>query len=193
MTDQSKFQQPGTAPLSVEEINATMANSVLPTIPTDPLERARLKAKRVQILDRGLVAESLRVELPEDLYGEWGPNDPMYIKDMTDKGFIIDTQYIGDRYRVGEGKSPDVVHFITSKENKSLWNEVYEEEAAKKHGSIHGQPGDISTKPQLEEREAAANANGLMPLINESEEKVLDLHGLQNVLSSHIAEKNGEI
>lgn len=184
--DSSNLERPGSAPLTPEEVNKKMAAASLPTIPSDPVERKALKAHRATVLHRGMINESLRVDnLPDHLYLEWGPNDPMYIKDMEDKGFIIDDQYVGDRMRVSSGKIPDVLPFVTTLENKKLWDEVISDENTRKHGKSG--TGD----DQIEEREYKSNST--LPIINESSERILNHQELSQVLEAHIREKQGEI
>lgn len=174
---------PNSAPLTPEELNKVMANQVLPSEPSKE-ERTKLKAKRAVMLDRGLVNSNLAVDnLPDHLHGEWGPNDPNYIRDMTEKGFIIDNEYTADKMRTSAGKIPDVIYFVTPRWNKELQDEVVGEAADKKHGK----KGD--GKLQAEEKEAIANAAGDLPIISESGEDILDSGQLEGVLNSHIAEK----
>lgn len=179
---------PNSAPLTVDEINARIAKSVLPAEKPTGEELAKLKAKRVSMLDRGMLNHNLRVDVPDHLYQEWGPNDPSYIRDMEEKGFTIDTQYAADQMRTAHGKIPDVISFITPRWNKEVQDEVIAEVSARKHG--YRGPATDGTVKQIEEKEVLGNA--LLPVINESKQEVLNAGQLQSVLDSHIAEKMAE-
>lgn len=57
-------------------------------------KKAQIKAKlRVAVRDRGFTLARLSVPLPDDVHGEWVPNDPTEIARKKEMGFDIDTEY----------------------------------------------------------------------------------------------------
>lgn len=187
MSDAIK-EVPNSAPLSVEELNARIAKQVLPTEKPTGEELTKLRAKKVSMLDRGMLNYNLKVDIPDHLHLEWGPNDPSYIRDMEEKGFIIDTKYSSEQMRTTPGRIPDVIPFITQKWNKELQDEVVHERAQLKHGYRgEAKEGKIV---QAEEKEVLGQAG--LPVINESRQEILDASQLTSVLDSHIAEREAE-
>ena len=102
------------------------------------LTRAARKAKLVRILDRGIVADRLHVDLPTNLYGEWVADDPVEISRMEALGFHKDTEYAPSRSLhssgIKEGKIGDVIHMICEKETKDIIDEIRREQFDRRHG-----------------------------------------------------------
>lgn len=101
-------------------------------------ERAKRKAKLVSILDRGIVADRLKVDLPSDKYGEWVADDPVEIARMEAMGFRRDTEYSTARslHSTGtkEGKVGDVIFMVCEKETKEIIDEIRREQYNRRHG-----------------------------------------------------------
>lgn len=70
-------------------------------------ERKELKAKIISVLSRGHTVDRLYVELPEDKYGEWVPNDKQEIFRMESMGFVIDREYAHKRALHGDSQAGD--------------------------------------------------------------------------------------
>lgn len=134
------------------------------------LKRVRRKARVAEVLERGLVADRLYVELPDDVHGEWVLNDPVDIDHAKLLGFELDTEYATNRalHSAGDGKAVigDVIHMITSQENKDLIDEVKREKFIRRHGK----PGQEETTGQAEETEFAAQAQAQLgiPVVDKS-------------------------
>lgn len=90
-------------------------------------------AKVATILDRGVIFERLKVDLPDDLYGEWCRNDPLEIDRMRTLGFWVDDRYATKRALHSDGTSSnivgDVIHVITTRQNKDMIDKVKAEQA----------------------------------------------------------------
>lgn len=92
------------------------------------LPEEQRKARIATVLDRGVVHERLKVDLPADLHGEWPRNDPMEIARMRTLGFWIDDTYATRRALHSDGTSAnivgDVIHMVTTKHNKQMIDKV---------------------------------------------------------------------
>jgi len=97
-------------------------------VPTEELTRAQKKARLAAVLDRGIVGDRLKVELPSNLHGEWVFNDQTEIMRMEALGFSVDTEYAPKRalHSKGDGASyvGDVVFMTCEKETKQLIDEI---------------------------------------------------------------------
>lgn len=97
-------------------------------VPTDEESRAQKKARLAQVLDRGIVGDRLRVDLPADVHGEWIFNDMTEIMRMEALGFRIDDVYAPKRalHGTGDGRSVvgDVVFMTCPMENHELIEEI---------------------------------------------------------------------
>ena len=132
-----------------------------------PEERARRKAMIVTALERGVINDRMKVELPPELHGEWVRRDAFEIEQMRRLGFEIDTKYATSRALNTDGTGAafvaDVVHMITPRENKELIDEVKHE----KFLEMHSKKGK-----DKEEKEYAsgvrAETSGIIPTDLES-------------------------
>lgn len=92
------------------------------------LPESERKARRADILDRGVMFDRLTVDLPADLHGEWARNDPMSVENMRSLGFWVDETYATKRALHSEGGNAnivgDAIHMVTTKENKKLIDSV---------------------------------------------------------------------
>lgn len=148
-----------------------------------PESREQRKARLATVLERGYVADRLKVDLPDDKYGEWVPDDPAEVHRMEILGFEIDSQYGLKRSLHGDAtpmtKIGDVVFMVTSKENKELLDEIKEEQFERRHGK----PGDEVRKTQGEEKEFTSPAHQIgVPVIEESTTKVARKAEIEAVL-----------
>lgn len=153
---------------------ATGATTTLSeAVKSDPAElkriRAEKKAKIMRILERGQVVDRLQVELPDNLYGEWIPDDKQEIARMQLLGFEVDNKYAVERalHEKGDGRSVigDTVFMVTDKETKEIIDEIRRDQ----YEIRNGKPG-AALKSQGEEKEFAAQARplGIGPIVEES-------------------------
>ena len=142
-------------------------------IAQDPEElkkiRADKKTRFARILERGMVADRLAVELPGNLYGEWVANDKSEIYRMQLLGFKIDDTYAVDRalHDKGDGQSVvgDTVFMVCAREDREIMEEIRRE----KYQALNGKPGTV-TKAQGEEKEFTGSTKtlGIGPVVEES-------------------------
>lgn len=132
--------------------------------------RAEKKARLVRILARGFTHDKLHVDLPEHLYGEWIPNDPISILEAESIGFAVDTTYATKQRRGmhdhGDGRAVlgDCVYMVMLKEDKEIHDEIRREAFE----LANGKPGDIKAT-QTEERGFAEQSRGSgLPIVQES-------------------------
>jgi hypothetical protein len=101
-------------------------------VPTEEESRAQKKARLAQVLDRGIVGDRLKVDLPSHVHGEWVFNDQTEVMRMEALGFKVDTEYAPKRalHSKGDGASyvGDVVFMTCEKETKALIDEIKQEQ-----------------------------------------------------------------
>lgn len=130
------------------DVNATSSESASGKITKEEIEsREQKKARRAEVLDRGMIGSRLQVKLPDDRYGEWVPKDDVFRKQAL--GFEIEKNYKPD-HRVhdqGDGATyvGDVVFMTCSKEDKEILDEIRQERYDRLHKPKGGK--------QIEERE----------------------------------------
>jgi len=134
--------------------------------------RAEKKAKLIQILSRGMAVDRLHVDLPDDLYGEWIPNEQAEIQRMELLHFTVDTKHApkSKLHDTGDGKTTlgDTVFMTCSRETHEILEEIRREEFVK----MNGPPGETVTT-QKEEAEYAAVTDRIgVPIIEESSARV---------------------
>lgn len=129
--------------------------------------REQRKARLTQILERGIVSDRLKVDLPLGIYGEWVSDDPVDIARLQAMGFQIDTEYAPNRalHSSGakQGKIGDVVHMICNQEIKDIIDEIRKEQFDNRHNKKRG----AKIASQGEESEAAKKlaSEGLPPIL----------------------------
>lgn len=100
-------------------------------------EKGELKAKLASILDRGIIADRLIVDLPDGIHGEWCRNDPLEIRRLESLGFRVDTEFASKRAIHSDGSDSsivgDVIHMICPKEVKEVIEEIRHEQVIKQH------------------------------------------------------------
>lgn len=147
------------------------------------LPRTEKKARLASVLERGLTSDRLNVSLPDNLYGEWCPNDQMEIARYETMGFEIDTKYAPKRALHGSGSGEarvgDVVFMTTNRETHELIEEIRREQFEAQHGKPN-------SKIQREEREfkAGASAEGVKT-ITESVASTANYDALKQALSNN--------
>lgn len=114
------------------------------------IERARI----AEVYSRSVTEDRLNVPLPDDLHGEWVLVNELEIARKKALGFVIDDQYATKvaMHNDGTGKPiiGDVVHMITTKENKKIIDDIAKEAYVEMHGTREQKKG------QKEERDFAA-------------------------------------
>jgi hypothetical protein len=73
------------------------------------MTRAEMKARLVQVLERGIVHDRMLVPLPADVHGEWARNDPLEIARMQTLGFEVDYEYAPRRALHSDGTGAAIV------------------------------------------------------------------------------------
>lgn len=137
-----------------------------------PEERAKLKSYFVTQLERGVIHDRLKVDLPPHLHGEWVRRDPIEVEAMKAYGFVVD-----DKYSVGRstnsdgtktGQVADVVFMVCPREVKDLIDEVKHERFV----NAHAKKGSNTAK---EERDYATQvrAHGdIIPMVDSKSREV---------------------
>lgn len=123
-------------------------------VPIKDLNREQRRARRAQVLERGLIGERMHVTLPEDRYGEWVHNSKEEIYRMESLGYWIDTEHATKRALHSEGDSKaivgDVIFMVCDRETR----EDIEWARKQQFDRVHGNPNE-ATKRTAEEIEYA--------------------------------------
>lgn len=150
----------------------------------DPALLEKLKARFVQILDRGFTNDRLDVKLPDDMHGEWVLNDPLVIQQYKEIGFDLDTEYAKANGIMSNGDGSvvmgDVVFMTCRKELKDFFNQVERDRFKQAYSRKEGK--------SRAEREAMVDAarsgaDVALPSLSTSE-RVLNVSELQGALKS---------
>lgn len=103
----------------------------------DKAEKGELKAKLAAILDRGIVEDRLRVDVPPHLHQEWVRNDPLEIRRLESLGFRVDIEYASNRAIHSDGSNSaivgDVISVICPIEVKEVIDEIRHEQVIRQH------------------------------------------------------------
>lgn len=152
----------------------------------DPQERV---AKLVSVMDRGMTGERLKVDLPNDMYGEWVPNDKMEIYRMESMGFRIDEEYAMKNALHNDGSGKPIIGDVIFMTTPMLIREAQTEATRRKYIETHGDPRE---KKKLHSEEKAylsslKTQGGVPAVVNSSEEQV----GTQEIVDSLKAGSKG--
>lgn len=105
-------------------------------------KRKERKAKLAQVLERGIIADRLTVDLPSDKHGEWVADDPQEVSRMEALGFWIDRDYAKKRRLHADGSDAsyigDVVFMVCERDTYELLEEIRIE----RKEAMHGKAGD---------------------------------------------------
>lgn len=153
--------------MSREEIEAREKIDELMALP--PEQRT---ARMAMVLDRGIIADRLKVDCPADLHYEWVRNDPMEIDRMRTLGFWVDNTYATRRALHSDGSSAnqvgDVICVMTTAENKKMIDQIYLEKQLK---------ATRNPKKAQEDEEFASMTekmtDGIIPTFSESSQRMV--------------------
>lgn len=127
-----------------------------------------LEARIARVMERGMLADRLNVELPGELYGEWVSDDPVEIFRMQAMGFKEDKEY-ATKYAIhsdgtNRAKVGDVVFMVAPRIVKQLID--------KRHAILYEQTH--GKKKTEEQKYAALIESQGTPVINTSKNTVVD-------------------
>jgi hypothetical protein len=142
------------------------------------------RARFTRILERGIVADRLLVELPNGLHGEWVPRDQTEIERKKLLGFWIDEKHAQNRSLHGDGTGAaiigDTVFMVCDRETKELIDEVKRE----RYRQRHGKPGEDKRKQEEEKAYTKQVDHQLgMPVIDESSARTAKKEDIEKALS----------
>lgn len=146
--------------------------------------RSQIKARIAQVLSRGQSVDVLKVPLPDDLYGEWVPRDPL---SMADKEMLGFRQLNVDDVKVDLNNRPyhndgtgalvlgDVVFMTIPKIEKEIIDEVRMERYKE---------ANSPKKEQLEEKNFRSDMAGTgLPVISESKATPADTQHIKDAIT----------
>lgn len=113
------------------------------------------KARVARVLDRSFVVDRLHVELPDDLWGEWCPNEPWEILRYETLGFSIDKEFATKRKLNDTGDGKAVVGDVVYMTQPKWQHDILEAEKASIYHKTHLQ------KKQKEEKDFEGNVKSL--------------------------------
>jgi len=144
-------------------------------------ERAQEKARLLRVLSRGMVQDTLNVELPADVYGEWVPKDPLEIYRMEAMGFKRDTEYASKMRLHSDGTDNnvvgDVIFMTCSKQTKEIIDEIRREQ----YIAAHGKPQKVSHEVK-EEKEFSASTD--LPVASEGSTIPVNADQIRSAISN---------
>ena len=145
----------------------------------EPHERV---ARLVSVMDRGMTGERLKVDLPNDIYGEWVPNDKMEIYRMESMGFRVDEEYAMKNALHNDGTGKPIIGDVIFMTTPKLIREAQVEATRRKYIETHGDPKD---KKRLHSEEKAFLSSlktaGGVPAVNVGSEEAV---GTQEIVDS---------
>jgi len=176
MSEQREITNVGGSAISTE---AALADDV------NKLTRSERKARFVRVLDRGIVADRLKINLPSDVHGEWVANDKSEIYRMQLLGFKVDTQYAKQHALHDQGDDTavvgDTIFMVCDRETKEILDEIRRENFE----AINGKPGQTHGSQREEKDAAAAIARTGMPIVEESRERAVRKADLEAALQKN--------
>lgn len=124
------------------------------------IERGRV----AEVYSRSITEDRLNVPMPEEFHGEWVLNNELEISRKKGLGFIIDDVFATKvaMHNDGTGKPiiGDVIHMITTKENKKLIDKI----AAEKYFEMHGTRAQKEAKQKEEKDFVNNNKDEILPI-----------------------------
>lgn len=174
MSEQREVLNPSGSAISTEQaLNLDTANAET---------RSQRKARLVRILDRGMVADRLNIQLPDGMHGEWVANDKSEIYRLQLLGFKVDTEYAKQHALHDQGDDTavvgDAIFMTCDRETKEILDEIRRENFE----ALNGKPGQMHGA-QREEKDAVAKLQKIgMPIVEESRERSARKADLEAVL-----------
>lgn len=177
----------------VTDLQSGATISLSAALEKDPEEYKRIRAERKarfsRVLERGMIADRLKVDLPPNLWGEWIHNDLQSITEAKLLGFQIDTEYATKRalHDQGDGMSVvgDCVYMVQDMEDHLLLEEIRREN----YEAAHGKPSR-AVRLQGEEKEFAGATRTLgLPTIEESATKQARRAELESALHQNAQQR----
>jgi hypothetical protein len=173
-------------PANEREVHDVASGSIIALDRT--LTKAQLRAKMVEILDRGVTTSRLDLDVDDDIHYEWVPNNAVEKNRMRTYGFEVlsRSRHLKSGNPLHEGGADeiivgDVIAMGCSKARKQVLDEIKSERFI----AMHGRPG---SKVQAEETEFSEKMNQQMPDsikgIVESSTKTIDSSQLANALKN---------
>jgi hypothetical protein len=126
------------------------------------------------VLDRGVTHARLKVPLPDDLIGEWVPNDSQAIYEKKLLGFEIDDKYATKHALHSDGSGApiigDTIHMVAPKRLM----EAVQRKRSLDYEARHGK-GAGRKKEQIEEKGYLAENKGGLGTVSESSAEEVNL------------------
>lgn len=144
----------------------------------DTLNDEQLEQELALVLFRGQVNSRLDVPLPNDVHGEWVPDDPLEISRKQALGFKIDTEYaLANKLHsdgTGKPKVGDVIYMVCPKRVKEIIDKIAHQKYLENNGVKRRE------KDQLEEKGYRTNIRQLGHLI--ADEKITNVTSTSEVI-----------
>ena len=139
------------------------------------------KARVARVLERGVIADRLNVALPNGMYGEWVPDDPIEIDRMKSLGFDIDREHSKNRgihtNADGATKVGDVIFMTCPQEQHELIQLVKKE----RFDAMHNPRG--KGREGEEYRKKVETETPEIPVIDESRTAVVGKAEIEEALN----------
>lgn len=96
-----------------------------------------LRARVVEVLERGILNDQLAVALPADKHGEWVSNEPRDIHRMKMLGFEIDREYAMSNALHNDGSGNPVLGDVIFMTCPKKIKDIFEQERMKRYKDRH--------------------------------------------------------
>ena len=182
--------------MSIER-EVKLVEGLTPPVLTPEQEEAEMRAKRrarlVHILERGVMHDRMKVDLPPGIHGEWARNRPEDIYYMQSLGFEVasgkDFKVRGTNANATEGDGivvGDVIFMTCPKDLKDDIDAIRLEQFYAKNGK----PGDNVGREEKDfQKLTQAGTGGIIPTTVESKTSTMSL----NEVARAVAEADRQI
>lgn len=145
------------------EVNTLQGTKTLNDDLLKDLSDDQFEKEIATVLERGVTNMRLNVVLPEDLYGEWVPNDPVEIFRKQSLGFKIDDKYAVSNALHSDGTGKPIIGDVIFMVNSKRFKVAYDKLMHKRFEETHG-----NKQAQVEERQYLNEKHEAVTTINNS-------------------------
>ena len=130
-----------------------------------------------EVLNRDLLADQLKVNLPDDIHGEWVADNPVSITNKKLLGYKIDDKYAAGNALHSDGSGAPRVGDVIFMTIPKARQRIIEKQRQKKYDSFHAvrkSPDGSSTTPE-ERKFLEDTERNVMPAISQGKTKTVNV------------------
>lgn len=140
--------------MSDRDIDINLASSTDTRVSSEnvnQISEEEFKVRVAQVLDRGWAIDRFNVNLPNDVWGEWVPRDPLTIARMETLGFSIDKKHAVNRKLNDVADGSAVIGDVVFMTQPRWMHEIIETQRRENYKRTH-----LNTRKQKEEQDYEA-------------------------------------